>query len=207
VLLAGAPGAAPTVEVLDRLCNDVERLRREFPDRRTLVALGHPYDDRALDARARDAAARRLEAAGALVVDGALLSAGGGPMDHVAAATLLAAGARTVQCSAIVMKRGLGVVNELRSGLSYYLAERGLRTVGELSGRNVMLTGPHVEAASWTVNAALCTGCGNCTRCPTGAVALDTRGVAQVDLARCTGCGLCVEQCLTGAIALRALEA
>jgi Pyruvate/2-oxoacid:ferredoxin oxidoreductase delta subunit len=208
VVVAGGPGATPPDADLDRLCADVERLRRELPDRWTLVALGPPHGDRALDARARDAAARRLEAAGALVVDGAFPSAGGGPMDHVAAAALLAGGARTVQCSAIVMKRGLGVVNELRAGLSSYLAERGLRVVAELSDRDVMPPGASsLGSTRCTVDAALCTGCGNCTRCPSGAVTLDARGFAQVDLARCTGCGLCVEQCLTGAVALRAPEA
>ena len=56
-------------------------------------------------------------------------------MDYKAAANFLALGARTVQFCTVVMKYGFGVVDELHSGLSYLMAERGLASVGELIGR------------------------------------------------------------------------
>jgi Na+-translocating ferredoxin:NAD+ oxidoreductase RNF subunit RnfB len=53
------------------------------------------------------------------------------------------------------------------------------------------------------VDPALCTGCGNCSRCADLAIALDARGVPAVDPARCTGCSTCVEQCFVGALSMR----
>jgi NADPH-dependent glutamate synthase beta subunit-like oxidoreductase len=139
---------------------------------------------------------------------GLLASSSAGALDHRAAAECLAFGARTVQLCSIATRYGLGIVNELHAGLSYSLAERGLRSVSELVGgalsgvfgRSGQVPG---EAAVCVVDPALCTACGNCSRCPHDAVTLGARGIPSVDPTRCVGCSSCVEQCFTGALAMR----
>jgi len=125
------------------------------------------------------------------------------PMDYRTAARLIALGARTVQVGAAAMRYGLGVVNELQAGLSFFLAERGLRSVSELVGSTAGQIMPPIGKAVCEVDLATCTGCGNCSRCPQLAIALDARGMPTVDRERCTGCALCVELCLAGSLSLR----
>jgi NADPH-dependent glutamate synthase beta subunit-like oxidoreductase/Pyruvate/2-oxoacid:ferredoxin oxidoreductase delta subunit len=319
VLSVSVEGEASAVphDALDRACSALERLRREFPDRLTLASAGGALTgcDEA-EARAWQATTRRLEAAGAMALEYALVaaqhgdgalrdpelparvadwvlgigdpsvpklfkvpaSAGslpvlegiaavlarhpealagvtltdsppalpGGPgaarswddrgrtseldplsraitsaarqglfasgdvavADYLGAARVLALGARTVQLCTIVTRYGLGIVNELHGGLSYFLAERGMRSVAELVGsaaaRSTTLVGELPAGKTVCgVDPAACTGCGNCTRCPQHAIALDARGIPCVDASRCIGCALCVEQCFAGALAMR----
>ncbi|MFH1620315.1 MAG: FAD-dependent oxidoreductase, partial [bacterium] len=66
---------------------------------------------------------------------GVAISGNGGPMDYKTAADFLALGAKTVQFCTIVMKYGCGIADELHSGLSHLMEERGIRSVRELIGR------------------------------------------------------------------------
>lgn len=171
------PGEEGAAGAAARLLEDAERLRHEFPDRLTLVAPEGPM--------------------------------GGDPVDYREAAALLARGAGAVPIATLAVRQGLAILEELESGLSHLLAERGLRSVAELgrppAARPSMAgDGPAMAGGLAQVDAALCSGCANCTRCPYGAVALDARGLPRVDAARCTGCGLCVEPCFVGAIAVHA---
>jgi len=53
----------------------------------------------------------------------------------------------------------------------------------------------------------LCIGCGNCAFfCPYDAVKLESRGVANFDVASCRGCGLCVAMCPAMALELENWE-
>jgi dihydropyrimidine dehydrogenase (NAD+) subunit PreA len=139
---------------------------------------------------------------------GLTVSGNGGPMNWRMAANFLALGARTVQFCTIVMKYGVGVVDELHSGLSYFLAERGMKSVADLIGvagpRPITPFGelPAVKGLP-AVDASACSGCGNCTRCGYLAVTLDRRGVPTFDPSRCVGCSICVQKCFTGALTLR----
>ncbi|HSM93277.1 MAG TPA: FAD-dependent oxidoreductase [Anaeromyxobacteraceae bacterium] len=132
----------------------------------------------------------------------------GDPGSWRGAADLLAGGAQAVTVDALVTRHGLGIVHDLQAGLSWYLAERGLRSVAALVGSGRV--GLPAEAPTSAprpvaeVDPSLCAGCGCCTRCPSLAVALDARGVARVSTDRCTGCGDCVEPCLTGALSMGA---
>ena len=139
---------------------------------------------------------------------GATVSGNGGPMNYKAAADFLALGARTVQFCTIVMKYGLGIVDELHSGLSFLMEERGFKSVKELIGSALPHPITDFMALSATkklpqVAAALCEHCGNCTRCPYQAIELDGRKVPHFDPALCIGCSLCAQKCFAGAISMR----
>jgi dihydropyrimidine dehydrogenase (NAD+) subunit PreA len=139
---------------------------------------------------------------------GVVVSGNGGPMDYRSAANFLALGARTVQFCSIVMKHGVGIVDELHSGLSHLLAEMGLASVAELIGRALpqpVTAFGELPAAKQisAVDATLCVHCGNCTRCPYLAIALDGEKVPATDPARCVGCSFCTLMCFTGALSMR----
>jgi NADPH-dependent glutamate synthase beta subunit-like oxidoreductase/dihydroorotate dehydrogenase/Pyruvate/2-oxoacid:ferredoxin oxidoreductase delta subunit len=140
---------------------------------------------------------------------GVTVSGNGGPMDYKAAANFLALGVNTVQFCTIVMKHGYGIVDELHSGLSYLMAERGISSVRDLIGRALpqSITGfmelSAVKKIS-TVNAELCKHCGNCARCPYLAIQLDKKLVPQTDASRCIGCSICAQKCFAQALSMRA---
>jgi len=139
---------------------------------------------------------------------GISVSGNGGAMSYRDAAGFLALGAETVQFCTAVMKYGLGYAEELHSGLSHLLAERGLRSVRELIGS--ALPNPITDFGALpatkkipAVDAALCEHCGNCARCPYQAIVLNRRGVPVFDASRCIGCSLCAQKCFAGALAMR----
>jgi NADPH-dependent glutamate synthase beta subunit-like oxidoreductase/dihydroorotate dehydrogenase/Pyruvate/2-oxoacid:ferredoxin oxidoreductase delta subunit len=139
---------------------------------------------------------------------GIAVSGNGGAMTYKDAANFLALGAQTVQFCTAVMKYGLGYVDELHSGLSYLMEERGFRSVKELIGSALPNPITDFGALSPTkqlpqVVAALCQHCGNCTRCPYQAIALNGRGVPIFDPSHCVGCSLCAQKCFAGAISMR----
>ncbi len=139
---------------------------------------------------------------------GIIVSGNGGAMTYKDAANFLALGAQTVQFCTAVMKYGLGYVDELHSGLSYLMEERGFRSVKELIGSALPNPITDFGALSPTkqlpqVVAALCQHCGNCARCPYQAIELNHRGVPTFDPSRCVGCSLCAQKCFAGAISMR----
>jgi dihydropyrimidine dehydrogenase (NAD+) subunit PreT len=139
---------------------------------------------------------------------GIAVSGNGGPMNYKAAANFLALGAQTVQFCTIVMKYGLGIVDELHSGLSFLMEERGFKSVRGLIGS--ALPNPITDFMTLSatkklpqVVAELCEHCGNCTRCPYQAIMLNGRKVPVFDPALCIGCSLCAQKCFAGAISMR----
>ncbi|RCK75103.1 MAG: Pyridine nucleotide-disulfide oxidoreductase family protein [Ignavibacteriae bacterium] len=139
---------------------------------------------------------------------GVMVSGNGGPMDYKAAANFLALGAKNVQFCTIVMKYGYGIIDDLHSGLSYLMQERGIKSVAELIGRALPnpITGfmelPSTKKISAVVP-ELCEHCGNCTRCPYLAIELDKNKIPVTDPARCIGCSICVQKCFAGALYMR----
>lgn len=136
------------------------------------------------------------------------ISANGGPMDYKSAAHFLAMGAENVQFCTIVMKYGYGIIDELKSGLSYLLAEKQLLGVDELIGcalpdlvTDFMDLTP-VKLVS-EVDEELCQHCGNCTRCPYQAIELNENKIPHTDYKKCIGCSICVQKCFAGALFMR----
>jgi len=139
---------------------------------------------------------------------GVVVSGNAGPMDYRAATNFLALGCRTVQFCSIVMKYGVGIVEELHSGLSHLLAARGLGSVSELIGcalPEAMTPFEKLSAvkAISSVDRELCIHCGNCTRCPYLAISLDDERIPSTDASRCVGCTFCTLQCPSGALSMR----
>ena len=137
------------------------------------------------------------------------VSGNGGPMDYKAAANFLALGARSVQFGTLVTKLGYSVIDDMHSGLSHLMAQRGLRSVEELCG--VALPRPIRDFMELTSNKKissadrdLCLHCGNCSRCPYLAISTDGDGFPVTDASRCVGCGICGLKCFARAISMRA---
>ena len=68
------------------------------------------------------------------VPEGIEISGNGGPMNYKAAMDFLALGVKTVQFCTIVMKQGYGIINDLESGTSFLMQERGIHSMKELIG-------------------------------------------------------------------------
>ncbi len=139
---------------------------------------------------------------------GITVSANGGVMGYRTAGNFLALGGKTVQCCTVVMKYGLGIVDELHSGLSFLMHERGFGSVRALIGAALPDPIRAFEALSATkqlphLEPALCEHCGNCVRCPYLAVSLDRHLLPLFDPAHCIGCSLCVQKCFAGALVMR----
>jgi len=139
---------------------------------------------------------------------GVTISGNGGPMDYKSAANFLALGAKSVQFCTIVMKYGFGIIDELNSGLSHLLEEKGYSSVGEFIGcalPNPVTNFGDLSAVKNIPEADpdLCRHCGNCTRCGYLAITLNDEKTPEIDASKCIGCSLCVKRCFSGALAMR----
>lgn len=139
---------------------------------------------------------------------GVPISGNGGPMDYKAAANFLALGAKTVQFCTIAMKYGYGIIDDLTSGLSHLMEERGIKSVSELIG--YALPNPVTGFMDLTpvknipqVDENLCQHCGNCERCGYLAIKLDENKIPHIDASKCVGCSLCTKKCFSGALSMR----
>jgi NADPH-dependent glutamate synthase beta subunit-like oxidoreductase/dihydroorotate dehydrogenase/Pyruvate/2-oxoacid:ferredoxin oxidoreductase delta subunit len=142
------------------------------------------------------------------VPEGIEISGNGGPMNYKAATDFLALGVKTVQFCTLVMKQGYGIINELESGTSFLMQERGIRSMKELIG--IAQPHPVTDFMSLTpikkiseARTEFCVSCGNCARCPYLAIMLDEQGIPHTDPALCIGCSICAKKCFTGAILMR----
>jgi dihydropyrimidine dehydrogenase (NAD+) subunit PreA len=142
------------------------------------------------------------------VPEGIEISGNGGPMTYKAAMDFLAMGVKTVQFCTIATKYGYGIVQELESGTSYLMKERGLKSMRELIGiaqphpiTDFMALSPVKKISE--INSDLCTGCGNCVRCPYLAISLDEHMHLHTEPSMCIGCSICALKCFVGAITMR----
>jgi NADPH-dependent glutamate synthase beta subunit-like oxidoreductase/dihydroorotate dehydrogenase/Pyruvate/2-oxoacid:ferredoxin oxidoreductase delta subunit len=142
------------------------------------------------------------------VPEGIEISGNGGPMNYKAAMDFLALGVKTVQFCTIVMKQGYGIIQDLESGTSFMMQQRGITSMGELIGiaqpnpiTDFMALSPVKKISQ--ADQDFCVSCGNCARCPYLAITLDEKGIPNTDPELCIGCSICAKKCFVGAITMR----
>lgn len=128
----------------------------------------------------------------------------GGISDWRDAAEFLMVGASTVQLCTAVMYNGFRIINDLKSGLSNYLEEKGNSAVKEIVGLALPKIVPH-EKLDRTyrvvseIDKTKCIRCGLCYLvCRDAgyqAIELDGDRRPNVDSDKCDGCSLCVHRC------------
>ena len=143
---------------------------------------------------------------------GVQISGNGGVMSYLDAANMLALGVSTVQCCTVAEKYGLGIIRDLKQGLSHYLEFKGISSIKDLIGiaqpepvTDFMALPPKRKHSALTKE--LCVHCGNCTRCPYLAIKLDEDKLPVIDTELCVGCSLCVQKCYAEALYMKDIEA
>jgi len=127
------------------------------------------------------------------------------------AAEYLLAGASAVQVCTAVMWHGFGIVREMQSGLSSYLAGKGVSTPDQIRGLALGRLRSHQSLnRAARIRPSLsartrCTSCGRCViACRDGgyhAIALHD-GNPEFDYSLCDGCSLCSQVCPESTIIL-----
>ena len=119
-------------------------------------------------------------------------------------------GSGSVQVTTAVMQYGYRIIDDLTSGLNYYLAEKGYNSVRELVG----LAADTVSASTDVLERdtvlfpkfdhTKCISCGRCfISCSDGghsAITRDGDGKPKLDGSKCVGCHLCLLVCPEKAI-------
>ena len=138
------------------------------------------------------------------------LSAMGGIECWSDALEFIMMGAGSVQVTTAVMQYGYRIIDDLKSGLNYYLAAKGLDNVSRVKGvglEGVSDTTDVLERDTIVYpkfNMKKCIGCGRCEiSCADGghqAITLSPERRPQMNAAKCVGCHLCVLVCPQRAI-------
>ena len=139
------------------------------------------------------------------------LSAMGGIETWLDALEFMLMGGGSIQITTAVMQYGYRIIDDLKSGLNLYLAEKGFDSVKEVIGLGLdSLSGTTDTLERDTVIfpqfvKERCIGCGRCViSCMDGghqAIRLDEKRRPVLDGKKCVGCHLCVLVCPQRAIA------
>ena len=144
-------------------------------------------------------------------LSGMHLSGMGGVETWLDALEFILLGAGSIQVTTAVMQYGYRIIDDLKSGLLYYLKEKGFANVRQARGlaldsvsdtTNTLERGTVIFPRFRREN---CIGCGRCViSCRDGghqAIRLDAARRPVLDGKKCVGCHLCVLVCPNGAIA------
>lgn len=143
-------------------------------------------------------------------LSGMHLSAMGGVETWQDALEFILLGAGSIQVTTAVMQYGYRIIDDLKSGLNYYLAEKGFRNVSEARGLaldSVSETTDILERDTVIYprfHRDSCIGCGRCMiSCMDGghqAIRLNEERKPVLNAKKCVGCHLCVLVCPQRAI-------
>lgn len=138
------------------------------------------------------------------------LSAMGGIENWSDALEFILLGAGSIQVTTAVMQYGYRIIDDLKAGLNYYLAEKGFRGVDEARGLALSSVSETTDVLERDTviypkfHREKCIGCGRCTiSCADGghqAIRLDEDRKPRLDAKKCVGCHLCVLVCPQRAI-------
>lgn len=139
------------------------------------------------------------------------LSGMGGVESWQDALEFMLLGAGSIQVTTAVMQYGYRIIEDLTSGLAYYLQAKGFKQVRDVVGLgldSVSDTTDALERESLVYpkfNRKTCIGCGRCKiSCMDGghqAIRMDEQRRPILDAKKCVGCHLCVLVCPTESIA------
>ena len=138
------------------------------------------------------------------------ISAMGGIETWKDALEFILLGAGSVQVTTAVMQYGYRIIDDLKAGLNYYLAEKGFHNVTEVRGcglESISGTTDVLERDTILfpkIRLDRCTGCGRCVlSCADGghqALRLNEERLPVLDGKKCVGCHLCLLICPEKAI-------
>ncbi len=142
------------------------------------------------------------------------LSAMGGIENWVDAVEFISLGAGSIQITTAVMQYGYRIIDDLISGLKYYLKVKGFSNVGSVMGAAVGSIVAHNQLERDTVllpkfNYDKCIGCGRCyISCYDGGHQAIEFGIEDrkphLNAKKCVGCHLCRLVCPSKAIGVAA---
>lgn len=143
-------------------------------------------------------------------LDGICISAIGGIESWLDALEYILLGAGSVQITTAVMQYGYRIIDDLKAGLCYYMAEKGIRTLNEIRGAALSAVSESTDILEQDTvlypefHRDKCIGCGRCMiSCADGGHQALRTGADRkpvLDGKRCVGCHLCVLVCPQRAI-------
>ena len=143
-------------------------------------------------------------------LEGLHISAMGGIENWSDALEYMLLGAGTVQVTTAVMQFGYRIIEDLKSGLNYYLAEKGLDNVSQIRGLALDYVSNTTEVLERDTvifpkfHRDKCIGCGRCSiSCADGghqAIRMGEDRRPILDGKKCVGCHLCLLVCPQRAI-------
>ena len=143
-------------------------------------------------------------------LQGLHISAMGGIEKWIDALEFILLGADSVQVTTAVMQYGYRIIDDLKSGLNYYLAEKGFKNVREARGLGLDSLSETTDTLERDTilfpkfHTEKCIGCGRCViSCADGghqAISWNEERRPRLNGAKCVGCHLCVIVCPQGAI-------
>lgn len=145
-----------------------------------------------------------------------LITGTGGPTTWKDAIEFFAVGATTVQFATAVMHYGYDIIDDLTSGVSYFMKDKGITRVSDMIGISLEKVVNHEDLPREhqfraRIDEDECVLCGECyTACTDGGHTAytfdDNTKPPIVDDDKCVGCNLCITVCPTKAITLKAIN-